>query len=427
MKFFNKANLNRLLVFLGFVLLSFHCPIKAFALSADPAQHFDTTCTGTYSISSQANSGWTIVPNSGATIYAIQNGAGNGISDSNDCSANLLSQINCTTSNPTNTNSVTITYTDPNPSAPTTFLKFDMNDQLGNRSFQIAVSAIGGDFATISTNDILQSCYISNPVISGNTAVGWNTLFIQLLGSSNPNTSTITSSDLIKTVQIIFKSDTNMTSSGNPIYLDNLRGESILSCNTPTNTPTSTPTITPGGPTLTPTNTPTNTPTSTATNSPTSTPTNNSPTPTATNTPTNTPTSTITLMPVITNTPTVTITPTPGPAQVEVYPNPIDFSATGTGATINGFCSTGKCMVFSGLPLSATLKIYTISLSLVRTFPQGSVMTAGNIQSGYGYIAWDGTNGNDAPVASGLYFYVVNAPGVNTFGKFAISKSTAGP
>jgi hypothetical protein len=84
-------------------------------------------------------------------------------------------------------------------------------------------------------------------------------------------------------------------------------------------------------------------------------------------------------------------------------------------------------MVFSGLPLSATLKIYTISLSLVRTFPQGSVMPAGNIQAGYGYIAWDGTNGNAAAVASGLYFYVVNAPGVNTFGKFAISKSTAGP
>src|SRR5665213_3702193 len=131
MKFINKINSYRLLVFSIFLFFPIFSPIKAFALTADPAQHFDTTCTGAWSLSSSAGTGWTIVPNSGITIYQIQNAAGDGISDSNDCSPALLSLINCTTNNPTSANSVTITYTDPTPSAATTYIKLDLNDQFG--------------------------------------------------------------------------------------------------------------------------------------------------------------------------------------------------------------------------------------------------------------------------------------------------------
>ncbi len=435
MKFNNTTTLNRLLVFLGLLFLSVYFPIKALALSPDPAQHFDTTCAGSYSISSSAGTGWTISSNGGAaTVYAIQNAAGDGISDSNDCSPALLSLINCTTNNPTSANSVTITYTDPTPSAATTYIKLDLNDQFGNRSFQMAVSAVSGDYATIASSDILQNCYTGSPIISGSSGIGWNTLFIQLLGSPNANFSNITAADLIKTVQISFTSDTNMNLANNPIYIDNLRGDFQLSCNVPTNTPTQTATNTPGGntPTVTGTNTPTqtstNTPVATGTNTPTQTATNTGNTATFTNTATNTPTSTKTLTPISTNTATVTATYTPAPCQIEVYPNPINFAAITSGPILNGKCSTGNCLVFSCLPLNATLKIYTISLSLVRTFGQGSVQNAPNLLPGYGYIAWNGTNGNASPVASGLYFYVVNAPGgVNTFGKFAISKSLYGP
>lgn len=462
MKFSNKTVLNRSLVFLGLLFLSAYFPVKALALSADPAQHFDTSCAGSYSISSSAGTGWTIGSNGGATtVYAIQDATGDGISDSNDCSSNLLGLINCTTSNPTIANAVTITYTDPTPSAATTFIKLDINDQFGNRSFQMAVSATNGDYATITSNDVMQNCYTGTPSLSGNTAVGWNTLFIQLLGSSNPNFSNIAAGDLIKTVQITFTSDTNMDLAGNPIFIDNLRGDFQLSCNAPTNTATetatstatSTATNTPTGTvivntatntaTYTATNTPTFTRTSTCTNTPTNTATGvtatftNTATNTATKTPTsttlatstNTATSTVTVTPTVTvtvtptNTATVTTTYTPAPCQIEVYPNPMDF--TSSSSILN--CPTGKCIIFSCLPLNATVKIYTVSLALVRTFPQNSVIPGSNLPPNVGYIAWDGTNGNATPVASGLYFYVVNAPGVNTFGKFAISKSKYGP
>jgi hypothetical protein len=414
MKFFNKTNLNRLLVFLGLLFLYAYFPVKALALSGEASEHFSTTCPGTtWSLGAGPN--WVASSTNGN--YVLVNGNGNATNDTHDtCNpgnpGTTYSVFYCS-GTPSGSDSITITYTDPTPSAPTTYIKFDLYDSSsGNNSFSIIVTDVNGHTASSISDDIMPNCYTSSPVTTGNSSPGWQTGYVQVLGAGAVTTGVIGN---IKTVQIVFTGNSQMISpglGGSPIFLDNIRGESILSCFTPTPTGSATPTVT---------NTPTNTPTSTITNSPTFTPTNTPGGLTATFT--NTPT--VTLTPTVTNTPTVTISPTPGPAQVEVYPNPIDF--TSTGATINGTCPTGKCMVFSGLPLSASLKIYTISLSLVRTFPQGSVTAAGNIQSGYGYIAWDGTNGNAAAVASGLYFYVVNASGTNTFGKFAISKSTTGP
>ena len=80
--------------------------------------------------------------------------------------------------------------------------------------------------------------------------------------------------------------------------------------------------------------------------------------------------------------------------------------------------------------MGSTVKIYTVSLALVRIFQPSSILTAGDgayIPSNVGYLTWDGTNGNGSYVAPGLYFYVVNGPTGNTFGKFAISKSIYGP
>jgi hypothetical protein len=142
---------------------------------------------------------------------------------------------------------------------------------------------------------------------------------------------------------------------------------------------------------------------------------------------------TMTNTPVITatttNTATTTPTPTPAPCQVWVYPNPMDFTAPHNEAYVpSAACPTGKCIIFSCLPLNATVRIYTVSLALVRSFDSTVIQTnIPNIPDNTGLIAWDGTNGNGSAVASGLYFYVVSSLSGNTFGKFAISKSINGP
>jgi hypothetical protein len=219
--------------------------------------------------------------------------------------------------------------------------------------------------------------------------------------------------------------------------------------NTPTNT--STPTFT-GTPPFT--STPTNTPLATATKTPTATITNtgtppftstptNTPPPTSTNTFTGTPTSTFTptntftrtFTPTITSTPTnsntPTITNTPGPTStftqtpcpIVVYPDPMDFQASHNILP----CKGKTCIVVGCVPVGSNMKIYTISLGLVRYFAPNQLDTSMSTNTSVGNFLWDGNNGDGNPVSSGVYYYVIDGPGGRSFGKFMISRSWNGP
>ena len=188
---------------------------------------------------------------------------------------------------------------------------------------------------------------------------------------------------------------------------------------TPSDTPSLTSTYTPGS-TSTSTNTWTQTFTSTASFTPTP-----SYTSTITFTPTNTLTFTITLTPTITNTPPPTSTPTDTPCPVNVYPNPMDYQHN---PAFNNQCpSSNPCIKFSCIPPQSTLSLYTITLSLVRSFGPYDPNYTYNPSTSTGLITWDGKNGDGNPVAAGFYFYKVDGPNGQTFGKFAISRSLNGP
>ncbi len=128
-----------------------------------------------------------------------------------------------------------------------------------------------------------------------------------------------------------------------------------------------------GTPTNTPTITPTFTPTSTGTLPPTSTP---------TGTPTNT------LTPTITSTPQPTATFTPTPVGLHVWPNPF-----------NPQYAVGGVLKAYQAPPGATMGIYTLSGEAVVN-PALTANTSG-------YITWNGANSNGAPVAAGIYYYVI--------------------
>lgn len=161
------------------------------------------------------------------------------------------------------------------------------------------------------------------------------------------------------------------TATSNPVTLS-ISGSCI------TSTPTDTPTITP-----------TSTPTSTGTPPPTFTPTS---TPSLTPTPTATATSTITPTPP----PTATFTSTP--VGLHVWPNPFDTHY----AVAVGPQNLPALQAYQ-VPLGAKMTIYTVSGELVNTL--AALPT--------GYIYWYGTNSGGAPVAAGIYYYVIQ-DGSNT-------------
>lgn len=211
-----------------------------------------------------------------------------------------------------------------------------------------------------------------------------------------------------------------LTSTNTPSFTStNTYTVTPTSSSTPSYTPSFTSTYTPGS-TSTSTNTWTQTFTSTASFTPTP-----SSTSTITFTPTNTFTFTITLTPTITNTPPPTPTPTDTPCPVNVYPNPMDYQHN---PAFNNQCpSSNPCIKFSCIPPQSTLNVYTITLSLVRSFGPYDQNYTYNPSTSTGLITWDGKNGDGNPVAAGFYFYKVDGPNGQTFGKFAISRSLNGP
>jgi len=166
--------------------------------------------------------------------------------------------------------------------------------------------------------------------------------------------------------------------------------------------------------TCTPTPTSTGTPTNTSTNTITDTPTitytpTNTDTPTITNTPTLTPTVTNTFTP----TSTFTATPSPTPTCVTyVWPDPYNPN-TAVGGTLRFSCMNG-----------ATLEIFTISGELVQTITDsspGQPCGANELPAWGTYYCWNGRNKMGFPVATGIYFYVVqNGNQTMQRGKFLI-------
>lgn len=96
---------------------------------------------------------------------------------------------------------------------------------------------------------------------------------------------------------------------------------------------------------------------------------------------------------------------------VKVVPNPYKGSAdweewTGSGARL------GR-VYFMGLPARCTIRIYTVAGDLVRTLEHSDVE--------YGAEPWDLTGDSHVQVASGIYFYHIDAPGIGEkIGKFAV-------
>ncbi len=163
-----------------------------------------------------------------------------------------------------------------------------------------------------------------------------------------------------------------------------------------------------------------------------------------------TPTSTTTPTFTVTTTATLTPTPTFTPFPLDTFPNPIDFqemAPDSTGKTIDFQCHGGAgeipsnlfgCVKINGVERGTTLKIYTISLSHVRTFtvddttavfpaPDRNDYDRGLPNNGnpaVGQIVWDGTNENRNPVAAGLYFYTYEGGSTGkVIGKFAIKRA----
>ncbi len=92
-------------------------------------------------------------------------------------------------------------------------------------------------------------------------------------------------------------------------------------------------------------------------------------------------------------------------------------------------CPSGTaCIKFDCVPVGSTLKIYTVSLGLVRNFTATEPSPIFTLDSGLnvGTFHWDGNNGDGNPVSAGFYIYVIDGPGGRTFGKFAISRSWNG-
>jgi streptogramin lyase len=91
---------------------------------------------------------------------------------------------------------------------------------------------------------------------------------------------------------------------------------------------------------------------------------------------------------------------------------------SGSGVFPNPFVTDGhQQLTFAGLPLGATLEIYTL---------QGELVTSLEAGVGRGSISWSGLNDEGFLVGSGIYFYVAQAPSSEIVrGRFAIVDGVA--
>src|SRR5581483_910388 len=259
------------LFYFPFVLFLFFCFFiscnPSFALTGEPQEWFGSGVTTVTNWTASSSGGFTATLSQGVSPPADPydlNPSGpkyyGKISMASDCGS-------C---------NVTLTYTDPTPSNPTTFIQMDFYNSFNTFSPALIVSD-GSISATVTSNDILD-CTQSPPQQTTTNPGDWTTIYIDLTGLGLGNIQKVT-------LVVPAAAQLNLY----PIYVDNLKGSNIppASCGgTPTDTYTPSPTITPT-PTDTATITPTYTPTSTFPNTPTKTP-----TPSVTDTPTPSPTAT---------------------------------------------------------------------------------------------------------------------------------------
>jgi hypothetical protein len=92
--------------------------------------------------------------------------------------------------------------------------------------------------------------------------------------------------------------------------------------------------------------------------------------------------------------------------KVNVFPNPL--FAFNPGASYAGRNPDQPYVTFSNLPQVVTIKIYTLSGTLIR------VLTEQNKLRGVTspYLEWDLRNDQQLRVASGMYLAIVSAPGI---------------
>jgi len=75
-------------------------------------------------------------------------------------------------------------------------------------------------------------------------------------------------------------------------------------------------------------------------------------------------------------------------------------------------------ILFTGLPAKCTIRIYTLGGDLVRVLQHES-----SFQDNNGTERWDLLTTYDRRIASGIYIYQIDAPGIGTkIDKFAIIK-----
>jgi hypothetical protein len=149
------------------------------------------------------------------------------------------------------------------------------------------------------------------------------------------------------------------------------------------------------------------------------------PQPTATFTPTNTVTLTSTFTPTLTPTSTKTFTPTSSPTQTftPTYTPTDTPSPTPTCVTYvwpdpyNPKTAVGNTLRISCMNAQTTVTIYTISGEKVQTLDPS---TACQVPDMWGMVyCWNGRNKQGAPVATGIYLYVVEQDNqVTQRGKF---------
>jgi hypothetical protein len=83
--------------------------------------------------------------------------------------------------------------------------------------------------------------------------------------------------------------------------------------------------------------------------------------------------------------------------KITVVPNPYyGFNNLESG-------TTGRFVTFRRMPLSCTIKIYTLNGDLIRTLNKNDQNST---------ITWDMKNFDGVPIASGVYIALIDAPGI---------------